>query len=204
MPRLAGQIDRAKAEATLVAASEVISERGLAAPLEAIAKRAGVSKQTLYNHYGGKAGLIRAVITRRIDEMTAPLATERTSPQPEEVLAALARGMMASLLSPANMTVTRVALQSATDMPDITRAMYEAGGMVTRARLAKFLEAETAAGRLCVEDSAEAAEFFAGMVGARQIPGLMGLNIEIDQPTIERLSANIAKRFVRAYAPSGR
>ncbi|MBW8890914.1 MAG: helix-turn-helix transcriptional regulator, partial [Burkholderiales bacterium] len=58
MPRIAGQIDVAKTEAILDAAVEVIGQRGLGAPMEAIAKRAGVSKQTVYNHYGSKAELV--------------------------------------------------------------------------------------------------------------------------------------------------
>ncbi|MDR3510064.1 MAG: TetR/AcrR family transcriptional regulator [Caulobacteraceae bacterium] len=204
MPRLAGQVDRAKAEAMLVAASEVISERGFGAPVEAIAKRAGVSKQTLYNHYGGKAGLIRALIRRRVEQMTAPLADERAEPQPEAALTAFAIGLMETVLSPTNIALTRVAIQGAADMPDIAQAMHEAGAVATRQRLAAFLEAETAAGRLCVDDAAEAAEFFSGMVGARQLRGLLGLEIEADRATVERLSASIARRFVRAYGPRRR
>src|ERR1700760_4192514 len=98
MPRLAGQVDRAKAEAMLVAAGEVISERGFGAPVEAIAKRAGVSKQTLYNHYGGKAGLIRALIGRWVDEVTGPLGDEHA--EPEATLAELALAIMTASLAP--------------------------------------------------------------------------------------------------------
>ncbi|MET0293380.1 MAG: helix-turn-helix domain-containing protein, partial [Phenylobacterium sp.] len=50
MPRLAGQIDVAKTEAILDAAAEVLAERGFSAPIEEIARRAGVAKQTVYNH----------------------------------------------------------------------------------------------------------------------------------------------------------
>src|SRR6185503_1171575 len=73
MPRLAGQIDVAKNEAILDAALEVLAERGAAASMEEIARRAGVSKQTIYNHYGSKADLVRAMCARRVSEMTAPL-----------------------------------------------------------------------------------------------------------------------------------
>ena len=71
MPRAAGQIDRAKNEAILDAASDVIFERGLGAPLDEVARRAGVSKQTIYNHYGSKGDLVRALIERRIEEHLA-------------------------------------------------------------------------------------------------------------------------------------
>jgi AcrR family transcriptional regulator len=204
MPRLAGQIDRAKAEALLVAAGQVISERGFGAPVEAIARRAGVSKQTLYNHFGGKAGLIRALIRRRVDAMTAPLADDQAGTRPQGALTAFALDLMETVLSPGNLALTRVAIQGAADMPDIAQTMYEAGGMVARTRLAQFLEAETAAGRLEVDDAWEAADLFSAMVGARQMLALLGLPVETDRASMERLSANIARRFVAAYAPKAR
>src|SRR5205807_205660 len=54
MPRIAGQIDLIKSEAILEAAADAIHERGLGVSVDEIARRAGVSKQTIYNHYGSK------------------------------------------------------------------------------------------------------------------------------------------------------
>jgi TetR/AcrR family transcriptional repressor of mexJK operon len=203
MPRVAGQVDLIKSEAMLDAASQVIAERGLTAPVEAIAKRAGVSKQTLYNRYGGKAGLIRALIRRRIDTVTAPLADAAGDVSPEATLAAFARGLMTAMLTPAGVAMTRVAIQSAVDMPDISAAVYDAGAGASRARLAEFLRLESAAGRLEVDDPAEAADLFSGMVGARQLRALLGAPTPSDAESIEALSQTIARRFVRAYAPAG-
>jgi TetR/AcrR family transcriptional repressor of mexJK operon len=199
MPRRSGQVDVAKAEAMLVAATEVISERGFGAPVEAIAKRAGVSKQTLYNHFGGKAGLLRALIRQRVDDLTAPLAEGGDGT--ESILAAFALDLMQAMLSPANIAMTRVAIQGASDMPEIAQAMHETGAIPALDRLARFLAAETTAGRLDVDDPAGAAELFAGMVGARQVRALMGLPADSDAATLERLCATIARRFVVAYAP---
>ena len=201
MPRAVGQIDLAKSEAILDAAGAVISERGLAAPVEAIARRAGVSKQTLYNHFGGKDGLVRALVRRRVDQMTAPLADADRYDRPEGALAAFAQILMESILSPSSLSVMRVAIHGALDMPDMAQTFYEAGPGTTRLRLAEFLKAETAAGRLAIEDPMQAAEFFSAMVGSRQIKAMLGLNPPNDLDTLERLSAEIARRFVRAYAP---
>ena len=62
MPRAAGQIDAAKTEAILDAAYEVLAERGLSAPMGEIARRAGVSKQTVYNRYSCKGEIVRALV----------------------------------------------------------------------------------------------------------------------------------------------
>jgi AcrR family transcriptional regulator len=198
MPRLPGQIDQVKRDAVLDAASQVIAERGLGAPLDAIARRAGVSKQTLYNQFGDRAGLVRAMISRRVDALAAPLTRGGTSS--EAVLAEYAREMMNVLLAPGNLAATRLAIQGAIDMPDIARTIHQVGAQASRARLADYLRTETAAGRLDVDDPNEAAELFAGMVGALQVRTLMGVTPAPDAATMERLSGVIAKRFVRAYA----
>ena len=203
MPRIAGQVDLLKSEAMLDAASQVIAERGITAPVEAIAKRAGVSKQTLYNRYGGKAGLIQALIRRRIDTLTAPLTGGADGAGPEAVLAAFAFDLMSAMLAPASLAMTRVAIQGAVDMPAVAGAVFDAGARTSRARLADYLRAEDAAGRLAVEDPAEAADLFSGMVGARQMPALMGAPAPADAETLDRLSREIARRFVRAYAAGG-
>lgn len=44
------------------AAAEVFGEQGLRAPLEAIARRAGVSTGTIYNRFGSREALIDAVV----------------------------------------------------------------------------------------------------------------------------------------------
>lgn len=61
MPRIRGQIDRSKAEAILAAASHVFSEFGAAGSIALIARRAGVSKQTIYNQFGTRHGLLAAL-----------------------------------------------------------------------------------------------------------------------------------------------
>lgn len=50
----------------LAAAAEVLAEQGLDAPLEEIARRAGVSIGTLYNHFTDRDTLIGAIFPERI------------------------------------------------------------------------------------------------------------------------------------------
>jgi AcrR family transcriptional regulator len=45
-----------------LAALEAFRERGLAVPLEEVAAAAGVSKATIFNRFGGRTGLVEAVI----------------------------------------------------------------------------------------------------------------------------------------------
>ena len=200
MPRLVGQIDLAKTEAILDAASEVLGERGLAAPMEAIARRAGVSKQTVYNHYGSKAELIRALVDRRVVSITASLREPGAEERPEDALRAYARTVL-KVVNGGNYGLMRVTIQSAGEMPDLARAVFEAGPVRSRAQLAAFLEMETRAGRMNVADPLQAAEFFSGMVlGQRQTQALMNLGPDLTDDEVETLAAEAARIFMRAYS----
>ena len=202
MPRIAGQIDRAKNEAILEAASDVIFERGLSAPLDEIARRAGVSKQTIYNHYGSKVDLIRALIERRGQLITGPLDVPGAEAFPERALAAYAEALLTTITLDRGVAFLRLMIESAPRDPALVRGVLPNGFRGGRAKLAAFLAKEARAGRIAAPDADEAADFFAGMVlGGRQLEGLIGLPSELTPEDIQRLAREAARRFMRAYAP---
>ena len=202
MPRVAGQIDRAKNEAILEAASDVIFERGLSAPLDEIARRAGVSKQTIYNHYGSKVDLMRALIERRARTITDPLDVPGAEVYPERALAAYGEVLLTTITLDRGVAFLRLLIESFPHDPALVRGVLPNGFRGGRAKLAAFLAKETRAGRLDTPDPAEAADFFAGMVlGGRQLEGLLGLPSELNAERIQRIVREAARRFMRAYAP---
>jgi AcrR family transcriptional regulator len=200
MPRAAGQIDPAKTEAILDAASVVFAERGLAAPMEEIARRAGVSKQTVYNRYRCKADIVRALVERRVNSIIAPLRTTGAAERCEDALTAYARTLLEVVAR--SHSLLRLIIQSAEETPDLAQVVFETGPLRSRQVLAAFLRAETEAGRLAVDDPLQAAEFFAGMVtGQRQTRSLLGLGNPQSDAEIDRIARTAARRFLRAYAP---
>jgi len=202
MPRVAGQIDVAKTEAILDAAVEVIGERGLAAPMEAIARRAGVSKQTVYNHYGSKAELMRALMNRRVEAITASLREPGAIENPTEALEAYARSVLETVITSKSYSMMRVIMLGAGEMPDVAKEVFEAGPLSARKQLAAFLRTETELGRMKVEDFDQAAEFFSGMVmGHSQLRSLLRLPSDKTVDEYGRLAREAAVRFMRAYAP---
>ncbi len=201
MPRIAGQIDVAKNEAILDAALEILSERGDTASMEEIARRAAVSKQTIYNHYGSKAELVRALAHRRAHEMAATLDAPDGAGRPAVALAEFARVLLHGLLRPRGTALFRMAVFAAASQPKVSAALYEAGPVASRNALAEFLRLETAAGRLNVPDPAQAAEFFMGMVsGSRLSAALLGQDSKLDRAMIDTIATEAAARFMRAYA----
>ncbi|MCT2582924.1 TetR/AcrR family transcriptional regulator [Actinophytocola gossypii] len=74
---------RENAEKLRSAALEAFLADGLGAPLEAIARAAGVKVGTLYNHFGNREGLIDAVVpevlARRLLEVTDTARSQETA-----------------------------------------------------------------------------------------------------------------------------
>lgn len=205
MARVVGQIDLSKNEAILDAAVEVMAERGWGAPLEEIARRACVSKQTIYNHYGSKAELARAMTARRAHGLEEVFEAPGVFENPAEALAGYARLLLRSLQNTRSMAIYRMAMQAANAMPDVARAIYEAGPKASRARLAEFLRLATVAGRIDTPDPLEAAEFFGGMViNPFQGRLLLGVPVNLTHAEIDRIAHEAATRFMRAYAPQSR
>jgi AcrR family transcriptional regulator len=201
MPRAAGQIDRAKNEAILQAAADVLAERGLNAPMAMIARRARVSKQTIYNHYGAKMDLIQALVGRRVQSVLSPLDAPGADTKPEETLAAFARALLRVTVTHNGYAMIKLSIQSASEMPTLARDVFNSGPKAAIQRLAAFMRMEMDAGRIANDDPMEAAEFFAGMtVGHKQIAALMGQNSPMDDQAMEDRAKSVAKRFMRAYA----
>ena len=197
MPRIIGQIDEKKSEAILEAAMQLFAEKGGAASMEQIARRAGVSKQTLYNRYASKVEIGRAMAERRSEAITAPL---RTGGEPVEVLTALARTMLDKLCTAEGRTAMRGVALISPQAPDLAEAVYHAGPGESLRRLSLWLEEQDRLGRLRVPDPLHAAEMFTGMtMGHGHLRGILGVEQpEIDQP---RRARETAERFIRAFAP---
>jgi AcrR family transcriptional regulator len=132
MPRVAGQVDPAKTEAILDAASALFSEKGAAASMDEIARRAGVSKQTLYNRFSTKIDIGRALAKRRSDDIVAPLGQPG---DPETVLTAVAATLLTRICAPAKGASLRGVALMAPEIPDIGAAIYEAGPGASLTRL---------------------------------------------------------------------
>lgn len=197
MPRIAGQVDETKTEAILEAAQALFSEKGVTASMGEIARRAGVSRQTLYNRFPTKADIGRALAARRSDAITAPL---RSGGDPETVLTAMAAGMLEKLCNnDVKGSMRGVALMSP-HAPEVARAIYEAGPAEGLRRLSAWLSDQDRNGALTVPHPDAAAEMFAGMVlGHGHLRSVLGVRHPVfDRETRAR---ETARRFIRAFSP---
>lgn len=198
MPRAPGQIDELKSAAILQAASDLFVEKGAGASMAEIARRAGVSKQTLYNRFPTKTDIGRALAAQRSDAVTAPLTSGAA---PEEVLTAIAETLISKICREGKGASLRGVALMSPEAPELARAIYDAGPGESVRRIAAWLSEQDRLGLLSVPDPAAAAEMFAGMVlGHGHLRAVLGLPHphEDDAPARAR---ETARRFIRAFAP---
>ncbi|HEY1223796.1 MAG TPA: TetR/AcrR family transcriptional regulator [Brevundimonas sp.] len=198
MPRIAGQVDEAKTEAILEAASTLLAEKGMAVSMDAIARRAGVSKQTLYNRFASRIEIARALAERRSDAITAPL---RTGADPEAVLTAFAASLLHKICGGDMKTSMRGVALVSPHAPDLAQAIYDAGPAESLRRLSAWLAEKDRKGLLRVPDPDLAAEMFSGMVlGHGHLRSILGV-AQPEARDIPARAAETAHRFMRAFAP---
>lgn len=149
----------------LQAATELFIEFGYAGvSMDQIAEQAGVSKQTLYSHFGAKADLFVAAIEHKCIqyELSADFILEEKPVR--EVLLSLAQHLIALLLSPEGVKVHRLCCTEAEQHPEVSTLFYEAGPSYLIDILAQYLDRQHSAGVLQVEDSRFASCQFLFMV----------------------------------------
>jgi AcrR family transcriptional regulator len=79
----------------LQAAAAVIAREGVDAPVEAIAREAGLGMGTLYRRFASKDDLVRAILAERAEHALADLEAAAAPDDPWEALAASVRALAA-------------------------------------------------------------------------------------------------------------
>lgn len=159
-------------DAVLAAATSLFLEHGYRdTSTDQIAAAAAVSKQTVYNQFGDKETLFRAVlgsVTTRagsfVDGLPAAFAEIEGTGDLEPALQGLARRYLSTVTQPPVLALRRLVVAESGRFPELARDYHSAAaGRVLRA-LAKEFRALAARGLLTVDDPAAVAEDFAFLV----------------------------------------
>jgi AcrR family transcriptional regulator len=112
-------------ERILRAARDVYDELGPEAPIEAIARRAGVGERTLYRRFPTKAELIRAALDQSIaEDLTPAIEAVRRADDPLRGLAQLIDAAIS--LGAREHNLLTAARRAGSLTPDISTELYEA------------------------------------------------------------------------------
>lgn len=157
--------DAAKHAAIIEAAIGSFFARGYAASsIEHIAADAGVSKVTVYSHFGDKRALFSAAVEtecERLRDHFSIASIERGSVR--DRLLAIGEAMVAFLSRPEMIQFDRRIAAETEHEPEIGAAFLAAGPHRVKRAFAGLLRAMTESGEIAVEDTELAAEQFVSM-----------------------------------------
>lgn len=128
---------------------------------------AGGSTRTLYQQFGDKAGLFRAIVARLGGRVADIVVPDADSEQPiDQDLHDVGLAYLESFLRPEPLAFFRMMVAESMTMPEIPLMVWGATHKPFAARLANYLRAKSASGALSLEDPDLAAEQFIEMTKA--------------------------------------
>lgn len=147
--------DKAKARQILDGARSAFHELGYeGASVDEIARRARVSKPTVYSHFGDKRAVFTAFMRRACEEQARRIfeveVVEAGGVEP--ALRRVARHYVAFLHSPFAQDIFRSVVAEARRFPEIGRVFLESGPGLGARRLAGLLAQGVAQGELLIDD----------------------------------------------------
>lgn len=184
------------------AAYEVLREKGYAGTsMLAIAKRARASNETLYNWYGDKRGLFRALVIHNADDVRELLAASLAEDRPAlETLRHLGPKLLALLTGPRAIALNQAAAADPTG--ELGATITEFGRETVLPLIRQTLEKTRKSGELSFADTQEAAELYLNLlIGDLQIRRVIGREPEPDADFITKRSERAFSYFCRLCAP---
>jgi TetR/AcrR family transcriptional regulator of autoinduction and epiphytic fitness len=160
---------RGAAGAILDAAQRLFLEAGYdEVNLNEVGRAAGVTRQTVYNQFGSKDAVFRAVVERhwtavRLEAAAAFDGLDEAG-NPEQVLHRYARALVRFVTNTEQVAFTRLVIREARRLPWIAQAFYEAGKAPLVESFAGCLDRLTARGALRCENPGLAARQFMGLL----------------------------------------
>lgn len=195
--------DLGKRAAILEAAKEMFIELGFnGVSMDGIAASAGVSKLTVYSHFGDKETLFTEAIQAKCVEMMPDelFVTDSEGPLRAQLLG-IGHAFFALISSDAAIATQRMMMTPETD-DRIRQMFWQAGPARTETALADFLGARVARHELVIDDLALAArQFFCLIKGEVHAHMMCGLCSAPDQPNADAHIAVSVDFFIRAYEP---
>ncbi|HEX5314828.1 MAG TPA: TetR/AcrR family transcriptional regulator [Gammaproteobacteria bacterium] len=174
------------------------------ASMESIAQEAGVSKQTVYNHFGSKEDLFRAIIERRCERLSAAFGEEFRyhGDEPGRLLTVFGERFLEIMLSKETMELHRLLQAESRRHPRLARIFYEYGADRTARQLADYLAEQDTKGRLRIRDARLAAEQFITMLpGHLRLRHLLGTAPPPTAAERSRYIASAVRLFLDGVRP---
>ncbi len=194
-----------KKEAMLSAAADLFLENGYdGVSMDLVADRAGVSKQTVYSHFGNKDALFASCVTCKMEEYgLGPALLDHDLPA-REGLSRIGQHFNALLLSPEAVRMKRLMCAHAESNPKLSELFYQAGPAMMKEIFADYLDRQVARGQLQIEDTALAARHFLYMIqGDAHMMALLNISEAPSAKETDRYVESCVELFMTVYGTKG-
>ncbi|HEY0333345.1 MAG TPA: TetR/AcrR family transcriptional regulator [Stenotrophomonas sp.] len=196
--------DLGKRAAILNAAKSLFVEQGYGGvSMDGIAALAGVSKLTVYSHFGDKETLFSEAIRAQCQQMMPDDLFEHAPQGPlRQQLVDIGQAFFAMISSEAALATHRMMLAPGTGDEHIREMFWNAGPQRIQQSLADFLAVRTQAGELEIADLPLAASQFFCLLKGELHPMLMcGVGSAPSAADVRRHVESSVDFFLRAYVP---
>lgn len=186
--------------AALVIFIEVGFER---ANIEKIAALAGVTKPTVYSHFGSKVGLLEAVAQHQTQQAITQFSPAlKSTGNVRRDLTGFAKLFLTSMLMPEAIRLHRFAIVEGITHPELVGPLLAAGPQKLDEVLQSYLKAETTAGRLRCHHPLIAAKHFMGLLLGMDFLTIVVSQIAPNEAEIGRRIGSAIDVFLTAYGVS--
>lgn len=182
------------------AASELFVEQGYSnTSMETIARKAGVSKQTLYSHFGGKEQLFTAAIDNKCDEYQLDSTHRKNIPDCRHYLEDFAIHFARLLVSDEAIGIYRVCASEG-GRSNVGQLFWEAGPAKIRSGLIDYLHSQVIAGVLAIDDLELAATQLTAMLHSKyHSRALYGVDDTVSDADLQYYAKACVDLFLRGY-----
>ncbi|WP_369939217.1 TetR/AcrR family transcriptional regulator [Xanthomonas medicagonis] len=185
----------------LQAARALLLEHGLDVSLEQIALHAGLTRQSLYNHFSSKADLLMQVFEALSEELQAQLENigDSASQNLPRTLRQIALTVQAHLYAPSSLRLHRLLVQASAQMPELLQSLHQRRAGRLRQRLSDLLHRLDARGDVRVAAPQVAATAFIGAAIGYAYPGAMLNGRAPDHASQQALAEEVVASFLVAW-----
>ena len=189
--------------AIIAAAAQVFLQSGFdSASMLKIAKNAGVSKQTLYSHFGSKEALFMEAITSTCRKYTPEGLESVANMSLEDTLKSIGRSLCELILSEEAIRLESLCIAGANKHAEVSEMYWQAGPEWVRKFLIDCFQTQVDNGHLVIEDTELAARQFTSLLFAdKKSKLLLGLE-KISNEEISEIVDQAVSFFLSAVQPN--
>lgn len=188
----------AKREAILGAATDLFIERGYdGVSIDAVVQQVGGSKASIYNYFGNKEGLFKAIIENNCQKLLESLqSAEVINLTPRAALTVLGHQFLCVILAPKAIALHRLVVAQSSQFPELGKLYFEAGPARACQALEKYIKQQQRLGKLRKCNAYRAAEQFYSMLDCTHH---MQILLDITPPLSDEDTVNLVNDAVNTF-----